>query len=91
MKQPVNTKPFGVIIHIISWGIVFGFPFFFLERGTNVFNWNIYLRHMTVPLAFLIVFYINYLVLIPRYLFTNQNRKYIIYNVFLVIIMGIAL
>lgn len=91
MKQPVNTKPFGVIIHIISWGIVFGFPFFFLERGTNVFNWSIYLRHMTVPLAFLIVFYINYLVLIPRYLFTNQNRKYVIYNVFLVIIMGIAL
>jgi putative ABC transport system permease protein len=91
MKQPVNTKPFGVIIHIISWGIVFGSPFFFLERGTNVFNWSIYLRHMTVPLAFFIVFYINYLVLIPRYLFTNQNRKYIIYNVFLVIIMGIAL
>lgn len=80
-----------ILIHVIGWGIVFGFPFFFFSRINSHFNWSDYLHHVSVPLSFFIVFYINYLLLTPRFLFSQQTKKYIIYNILLIILMGTAL
>lgn len=86
-----TRRPLEVLIHIISWGIVFGFPFFFIERGHNSFNWGIYLRHIGVPISFLIVFYVNYFELVPRFLFEGLRKKYLFYNIMLLCIMGLLL
>lgn len=34
MKQSLTSarRPLEALIHIIGWGIMFGFPFFFVER-----------------------------------------------------------
>ena len=89
---PTSTRrPLEVLIHIISWGIIFGFPFFFIERGLNSFNWGIYLRHIGVPMSFLIVFYVNYFVLVPRFLFESQRKRYLLYNIVLLCIIGFLL
>ena len=76
MKQTFTSarRPLEVLIHIISWGIMFGFPFFFVERGNGNINWMAYTRHLAVPLSFMIVFYVNYFILVPRYLFQSQAK-----------------
>ena len=74
-----------VLIHVIGWGIVFGFPLLMMNRSGMGITWADYLRHgCVVPLSFLVVFYVNYFALIPRYLFAGRMRTYIIYNVLLV-------
>ena len=93
MKQTFTSarRPLEILIHIISWGIMFGFPFFFVERGNGNINWMAYIRHFAVPLSFMIVFYVNYFFLVPRYLFQNQAKRYIVYNIILLCIIGILL
>ena len=45
MKQTFTSarRPLEILIHIISWGIMFGFPFFFVERENGTLTgWPIY-------------------------------------------------
>ncbi len=93
MKQSLTSarRPLEILIHIISWGIVFGFPFFFIDRAGNSINWSAYLRHSVVPISFVTVFYLNYFLLVPSLLFREQKNKYIIYNILLVCIIGLLL
>lgn len=93
MKQTFTSarRPLGILIHIISWGILFGFPFFFFERGNGSINWLAYVRHTAVPFSFMIVFYVNYFVLVPRYIFQNQTKRYVLYNLILLVCTGILL
>lgn len=58
MKQTFTSarRPLEILIHIIGWGIMFGFPFFFVERGNGNINWWAYVRHAAVPLSFMIGF-----------------------------------
>lgn len=93
MKQTFTSarRPLEILIHIISWGIMFGFPFFFVERGNGNINWMAYMRHSAVPLSFMIVFYVNYFFLVPRFLFQSQTKRYITYNIILLFIIAILL
>ena len=83
MKQTFTSarRPLEILIHIIGWGIMFGFPFFFVERGNGNINWWAYVRHAAVPLSFMIVFYANYFLLVPRYLFQNQAKRYVVHPI----------
>ena len=47
MKQSLTSarRPLEALIHIIGWGIMFGFPFFFVERENGNINWMAYVRH----------------------------------------------
>lgn len=92
MKQSsANThRPLEIMIHIISWGMILGFPLFFMEREGRM-DIGRYLHHSAVPFSFLIVFYLNYFFLIPRFLFKNQKKQYILYNILLVCLAGLAL
>ena len=78
MKQYTNNhiRFAEVLTHVIGWGIVFGFPFFIINRGGEAIDWMGYLRHSGVSLSFFIVFYLNYFLLIPRYLFSGRIREY---------------
>lgn len=93
MKQSFTSarRPLEILIHLIGWGIMFGFPFFFIDRGNGNINWMAYIRHAAVPLSFMIVFYINYFGLVPRVLFQSQTRRYFIYNIILLCVIGILL
>ena len=88
MKQVPNSLPrlIEVLTHVIGWGIVFGFPFLMMSRSGFTITWIDYLRHGSIiPLSFLIVFYVNYFFLIPRYLFEGRIRQYLLANALLII------
>ena len=89
MKQSLTSarRPLEALIHIIGWGIMFGFPFFFVERENGNINWMAYLRHSAVPLSFMIAFYVNYFLLVPRNLFQSQTKRYITYNILLLCVI----
>lgn len=83
-----HHRTLEILIHLISWIIVFTFPLLFVDRNSDFFSWDRFLRHSIVPLSFVIVFYLNYFLLIPRFLFKEQTFKYIIFNVILAIVVG---
>lgn len=89
MKQPLtNPRHRGIeaLIHIIGWGIVFGFPFLMMTRSGFDLTWTDYLRHgCIVPISFLIVFYVNYFFLIPRYLFEGSVKRFLLLNALLIV------
>lgn len=39
----------------------------------------------------MIVFYANYFLLVPRYLFQNQAKRYVVYNIILLCAIGVLL
>ena len=74
----------GGIIHIAAWGILFGLPFFFTGRESQVLTVTSYLRSVIVPLSFMMVFYVNYFLLVNRYLFSRHGWKFFLSNVALI-------
>ncbi len=80
-----------ILTHIIGWGIIFGFPIFFMNKGNGPVNWLDYVRHVGVPLSFLILFYLNYCLFIPKLLFDKGIKEYLGINILLVLLMSVAL
>lgn len=77
-------KGMGSIIHIAAWGILFGLPFFFTGRESQELTVINYLRSVIVPLSFMMVFYVNYFLLVNRYLFSRHGWKFFLSNVLLI-------
>ena len=93
MKQILSqrTSLVEALTHIIGWGIVFGFPFFMMSRSGFNITWSSYLRHgCIVPLSFLVIFYLNYCLLIPRYLFSNHIKTYLVLNLVCILIIALG-
>ena len=79
-------KGMGGIIHAAAWGILLGLPFFFTGKEQQEMNLLNYVRSVIVPLSFMLVFYINYFLLVERYLFTKHLWKYLLSNILLIAI-----
>src|SRR5574344_1386883 len=76
-----NRKYIEVLIHIVGWVIVFVFPFLMMNRSGFTIDWMGYLHHGSiVPISFIVVFYVNYFLLIPRLLFDGKVRQFILVN-----------
>lgn len=90
MKTNGNTPfipPFegmGRVIHIVAWGILFGLPFFFTGRESQVMTWANYIRSVVVPLSFMFVFYVDYFLLVDRFLFSKYMWRFFFSNVILI-------
>lgn len=92
MKTPSTYQRYmEILLHVICWGIFLTFPLMFIDRNSINFSWWNYLRHSMVPLVFMVVFYINYFILVPRLLLKEQSLLYLAYNFILIIAMGVFL
>ena len=89
MPKPNSRKILTIAIHIAGWGILFGFPFFFAQGRQEGIDWNRYISYCFMPLAFMLVFYLNYFVLIDRFLFRRQWALF--FGINLVLIVSAAL
>ena len=87
MKDSIDRHPrtVGILIHVIGWGITLGFPFLMISHSGFNIDWKAYVGHgLIMPLSFLITFYVNYFLLIPRYLFRGKMKPYLILNLVLI-------
>ena len=87
-KLPFRRTPLEITIHTIIWFLVFCFPLMLTEWGSKI-DWTKYLRHSIVPFCSFLTFYINYLYLIPRYLFKKKTFWFLLQNA--VLIVGMVL
>ena len=93
MRQLTNPRIrlAEVITHVIGWGMIFGLPFFFMNKGNGPNSMTDYIRHIGVPFSFLIIFYLNYFIFIPRQLFNQRFKEFIIINVLMVLLLSAGL
>lgn len=91
-ELPVYRTPNGLgkIIHMAAWGILFGLPFFFTGREEETVTVESYMRFVIVPISFMLVFYVNYFILVPKYLFTRRLPEFFVANVLLIVFTMVA-
>lgn len=87
-----NKTLFEVLAHVIGWMIFLSIPFLFSPEPPpeikHEFGKLYVLPVLTNGLFLIIVFYFNYFILIPKFLFTNQ---YVIYTLSCLGFIGIKL
>jgi two-component sensor histidine kinase len=75
-----------VLTHVVGWGLMFVLPVYYANRGNNESVTLVeYMRHSGVPFFLCVVFYVNYLLLIPKLLFRRKVKEFLMVNVVLVI------
>jgi two-component system sensor histidine kinase AlgZ len=77
----------SVFVHLLLWGVIFILPYFFMDTE-RVFTWRPFLRSIPEMLGFMLVFYLNYFILIDKLLYRERTKAFIIYNVLLIV--GVA-
>ena len=70
----------GWLFHIVVWAILLALPFFSLLPGRPIMDRQGYLHFVVVLLSFMLVFYANWFLLIPRYLFHRRIGLFIAWN-----------
>jgi len=71
----------NTLIHLLCWGLLLAFPIFLYRQGDTMTDaMRHYLRSLGGTLGWMIIFYLNYLYLTPKFLFENKLKRFIIYN-----------
>lgn len=75
----------STLIHVLCWGLVFAFPLFFYHPNEPLdITLKHYIRSLSGPLGYMVVFYVNYFYLVPKYLFENKRNQFLLLNVTLI-------
>ena len=79
-----KSMDFTWLLHIAIWVVLFGMPFFSPRPGQPLHGGVNYARFVPTLVSFIIVFYVNYFVLIKKYLYNKRFGLFILWNVLLV-------
>ncbi|WP_337407916.1 hypothetical protein [Paraprevotella xylaniphila] len=84
MKWNINHKyPQELLIHLFVWVFLFGLPPMLIGHTNERLDEEEIFRMMGNPIAMTLVFYINYIWLVPRLVFNKKNKIYVLLNVIL--------
>lgn len=83
-KANHRKSHYNVLMHLLLWGVIFILPYFFMDSD-RIFNWKFFLRSLPEMLGFMLVFYLNYFVLIDKLLFKGKTQQFILYNILLIV------
>ena len=82
-KMPAHKLSHEWLIHLLAWMFLFGLPPMLMSHPNEHMEDGELLRMIGPPLAMGIVFYINYLWLVPRLLLEKKHKTYVLINVLL--------
>lgn len=86
-----SMKRRELLIHIMCWGIVLFLPLvFFRPNDTWELRMSHWLRSLGGTLGYMVIFYANYLWLVPKLYFNHKRGLYVVLNV-VIIALVIAL
>ena len=76
-----------LILHLLCWSVIIVVPMFFHSSNEDwTMVLNRYVRWLGNPLAYMLVFYINYVWLVPRFLLKKKDWKtFVLLNVFVIV------
>lgn len=84
------NKRIEILLHLAIWLVMFLSPMMFMNHGRGVTIVQ-FLMASIVTFAFMLVFYMNYLWLAPRYFDDKHHRYYFIINIIFIVTIGITL
>jgi sensor histidine kinase YesM len=70
-------------MHILLWGAIYILPYFFMD--SERIYWQFFVRSLPEMLGFMLVFYLNYFLLINKLLYKGKTREFILCNLLLII------
>jgi hypothetical protein len=85
-KNVSQFKTIEFIVYLVIWMAVFSFPFF-KYRDNGFIMWDKVILEWVRIIAFLIIFILNIIVLVPRLLFFKKYRYYFIFTFFTIILI----
>ena len=80
------ARPLGEMIHVLTWVYILASPLLFMAYGEHV-NWHRFFMRSLLPLSLCVVFYLNYLWLVPRLLQRGRTYSFLCYNLGLVVLV----
>ncbi len=83
MKQR-QTRHTGWLIHALIWAVVICLPLFRTSPDRPMMTGTEYIRFLMVPLSFMAVFYLNYFILIDKFLARRRMGLFVILNILLI-------
>ena len=92
LDQP-KSKSRYLVLHFLCWAVLIIVPMFFHSSGDDWTSvWRRYLRWLGNPLTYMLVFYLNYLWVVPRYLLKRRDWKtFILINVLIIVVSMFAM
>jgi two-component system, LytTR family, sensor kinase len=74
MKNIFTGNAIKILLHLLAWSIILGLPLYFFQRWDvgKDFIWVYYIGNIING----IIFYANYLILVPRFFFGIQKYRY---------------
>ena len=88
--QDTKPKYRYLLLHVLCWAVLIIVPFFFHTSNDDMtVVLNRYARWLGNPLAYMLVFYLNYLWIVPRFLMKRRDwQMFVLINIG-VILMGL--
>lgn len=77
-----NNK--GKYIHLAVWVVILAMPFFSIQPGRPLHGGVDYIMFVPAIISFIAVFYVNYLLLVKKYLLAHRTGLFIAWNVVLI-------
>ena len=87
LKQKPRSSWNNLFVHLLLWGVIFILPYFFMD-SERIFTWRPFLRSIPEMLGFLLVFYLNFFLLIDQLLYKGKNKAFILSNILLIVIVS---
>ena len=84
------NKRLVILLHVAAWLVMFLSPLMFINHGRGTTP-LLYMLMSAVPLAFMLVFYINYLWLTPRFFVDGHHRYFFCINIIMIVALGVGL
>lgn len=79
-----NSRIIELLIHLAVWAYLLSTPFIFAHHNETL-HWQQYVQSMVIPLMLCVVFYVNYLIFVPRYFMQHSNKAFTASNVLLIV------
>ena len=85
-----NNKLLQTSIHLLAWTLVLASPFLIFWKNNEPDLGNKFLHHGIAILSLMFVFYINYFILIKKYLFNKKTWEFLLINLCVILVVSIA-
>lgn len=84
MTMAKSIKFSGYLIHIAAWAVILGMPLFVTRPDHPMVSRGEYVHFLLAALSFMAVFYVNYFILIDKFLSRRKIGAYLLSNILLI-------
>ena len=84
------NRKIEIALHIAAWILIFFTPMMYAGHS-NFIDVRRYLFFSVAPLMLVVVFYVNYFLLVPRYYLNNKRNVFYISNIVFIVLLSIFL